>query len=318
MKNMLKRIFSAQTSYALVSLLFAIILFFTAYSTSYNGRDLQTHETFSANVENVPIDIKYDSDKYFISGYSYEAEVYLTSTNRVKLDSEISSSTRKFKVVADLTNADTGVTTVKLQIKDLPSDVTARVTPGTMSVTIGKKKSKTFKVVPRVDDNQLATGYQLDKASTNLSEVTVTSDEDSLEQIDHVEAVLPSNKVLSDNYSGQANLQAVSADGTVISSIIDPSKATLDVQVKKLTKVVPVVINLTGQKAEGVSDVKYQTSVSSATISGDQDALDKVSQISVTIDISNVTKSQSKNVTLSADGVTVEPEKATVTLSVTK
>ena len=318
MKKILKRIFSVQTSYALVSLVFAILLFLTAYSTSYNGRDLQTHETFSANVENVPIDIKYDSDKYFISGYSYEAEVYLTSTTRVKLDSEISSSTRKFKVVADLTNADTGVTTVKLQIKDLPSDVTARVTPGTMSVTIGKKKSKIFKVTPRVDDNQLATGYQLDKVSTNLSEVTVTSDEDSLEQIDHVEAVLPSNKVLSDDYSGQANLQAVSADGTVISSIIDPSKATLDVQVKKLTKVVPVVINLTGQKADGVSDVKYQSSVSSVTISGDQVALDKISQISVTIDISNVTKSQSKNVTLSADGVTVEPEKATVALSVTK
>ncbi|KXT76973.1 CdaR family protein [Streptococcus sp. DD12] len=318
MKKVLRKIFSAQTSYALVSLFFAIVLFLTAYSTSYNGRDLQTHETFSANVENVPIDIKYDSDKYFISGYSYEAEVYLTSTNRVKLDSEISSSTRKFKVVADLTNADTGVTTVKLQIKDLPSDVTARVTPGTMSVTIGKKKSKTFKVLPRVDEDQLAAGYQLEKASSNLSEVTVTSDEDSLEQIDHVEAVLPSNKVLSDNYSGQANLQAVSADGTVISSIIDPSKATLDVQVKKLTKVVPVVVNLTGQKAEGVSEVKYQSSVSSATISGDQEALDKVSQISVTIDISNVTKSQSKSVTLSADGVTVEPEKATIALSVTK
>ena len=318
MRKIKRRLFSPKTFYMLVSIFFALILFFTAYSTNTGNQAVSTTETFAATVENVPIDIKYDSDKYFISGYSYEAEVYLTSTNRVKLDQEKSPSTRRFRLVADLTNASAGTATVKLNVRDLPSDVTARVTPATMSVTIGRKKTKTFKVVANVTEDNLATGYSLTKANSSVTEVEVTSDEDSIDQIDHVEAVLPNDTVLSEDYSGQANLQAVTADGTVVASIIDPAKASLDIKVKKLTKTVPLVINLTGEKASGVSDVKYQTSVTSVTISGSQDALDKVSQVTASIDISNVTKSQSKNVTLSEDGVTVDPESVTVDLSVVK
>ena len=45
------------------------------------------------------MDIKYDSDKYFISGYSYDAEVYLTATTQLALTTETSSDTRHFKLV---------------------------------------------------------------------------------------------------------------------------------------------------------------------------------------------------------------------------
>ena len=54
------------------------------------------------------MDIKYDSDKYFISGYSYDAEVYLTATTQLALTTETSSDTRHFKLVADLSNLGQG------------------------------------------------------------------------------------------------------------------------------------------------------------------------------------------------------------------
>ena len=101
----MKKFFNSQFWLVIVSIFFSILLFLTATTSNYTHVGSQVSgatETFTHTLTNVPIDIKYDSDKYFISGYSYETEVYLTSINRVKLDSEINSDTRSFKVVADL------------------------------------------------------------------------------------------------------------------------------------------------------------------------------------------------------------------------
>ena len=100
--------------------------------------------TFTQTIESVPVDIKYDSDKYFISGYSYDAEVYLTATTQLALTTETSSDTRHFKLVADLSNLGQGTSRVPIQVKDLPAGMSAQVSPSTLTATIGKKASKTF------------------------------------------------------------------------------------------------------------------------------------------------------------------------------
>ena len=183
----MRRFFNSQVWLVVVSIIFAILLFLTATSSNYNRTGSQVSgatETYTHTLTNVPIDIKYDSDKYFISGYSYETEVYLTSINRVKLDSEINSDTRSFKVVADLTKYGEGTQTIPLKVTNLPTGVTATASPSHISVTIGKKKTKTFDVKGEVDSNQIASGYELKKVSTDLSEVEVTSDESIINQID--------------------------------------------------------------------------------------------------------------------------------------
>ena len=230
----MKKFFNSQFWLVIVSIIFSILLFLTATTSNYTHVGSQVSgatETFTHTLTDVPIDIKYDSDKYFISGYSYETEVYLTSINRVKLDSEINNDTRSFKVVADLSNLGEGTQTVPLKVTNLPSGVTATASPNNISVTIGKKKTKTFDVQGVIDDNQIAKGYELKKVSTDISEVEVTSAESIIDQIDHVVAKLPENEVLNGNYNGRVTLQAVASDGTILASAINPSKARLEVTV---------------------------------------------------------------------------------------
>lgn len=225
-----------QILYALVSIVFAVILFLTAASSNFNKSGTQISrvtETYTHTLGEVPIDIKYDADKYFISGYSYEAKVYLTSTNRIKLDSEINNDTRKFKIVADLKNADTGTIDVPLEIKDLPDEMTATVSPETITVTIGRKKSKSFPVEAVVPVEQIGAGYSLKEATVDLTEVTVTSDEATIDQIDHVIAKLPDTQLLTGDYTDKVTLQAVASNGTILPTIIEPAKVTLKVNVKK-------------------------------------------------------------------------------------
>ncbi|EFW88982.1 CdaR family protein [Streptococcus equinus] len=317
----MKKFFNSQFWLVIVSIFLSLLLFLAATTSNYTHVGSQVSgatETYTHTLTNVPIDIKYDSDKYFISGYSYETEVYLTSINRVKLDSEINNDTRSFKVVADLTGLGEGTQTVPLKVMNLPSGVTATASPNNISVTIGKKKTKTFNVRGKVDVSQLAPGFELKKVSTDVSEVEVTSDESIIDQIDHVVANLPENEVLNGNYSGRVALQAVSADGTILASAINPSKARLEVSVKKLTKTVPVRVKLTGKMNDKVSDISYNLNQDQVTISGSQAALDAVNEVVATVNVSNITKDTSLNVNLAADNVSVEPSVVTVQLTATK
>ena len=173
----------------LVALFFAVVLFFTAWSgnTQNKNNSSSSSNTFTQTVESVPVDIKYDSDKYFISGYSYDAEVYLTATTQLALTTETSSDTRHFKLVADLSNLGQGTSRVPIQVKDLPAGMSAQVSPSTLTATIGKKASKTFDVVANITSDKLANGYEVKKVSLDETKVEVTSSEDIINKIDHVQ-----------------------------------------------------------------------------------------------------------------------------------
>lgn len=302
----------------LVSILLAVLLFLTAASTSTNSQGFTTIETYTHSLSDVPIDLKYDSDKYFISEYSYGAQVYLTSTNRIKLDSEVNSDTRSFNIVADLTESKPGKVTVPLKVTNLPNGVAAKVTPDKISVTIGKKKTKVFSVAGSVDPKQIPRGFEIDKMTTELGKVEVTSDESKIELIDHVVAKLPEDVKLDKDYNDTVTLQAVSADGTILASAISPAKTSLSIKVKKITKTVPIRAVIVGTLDSNLSEVQPKLSKETATISGSRDVLDTISEVIAEVDISDVTKNTTKTVSLDSELVSIEPSSVVVQLTTKK
>lgn len=315
------KLLSKRLGLGFLSLGLSTMLFMTAQSISYNNSRTQINrltETYTHTLENVPIDLRYDSDDYFVSGYSYEVEVYLSSTNRIKLDSEINIDTRNFKVVADLSDLSEGTSKVDLIVEDLPSDVTAEIRPETMTVTLGKKVSKTFPVEVELSEEQIASGFRVSGTELALSETEVTSDEATLDLVDRVVAKLPSDTVLSKDYHDSVILQAVTENGTVLPSIISPAKSDVSVYVRKLTKTVPLSVNLVGEVDSSLSSISYELGLSEVIISGSQEALDATDLITITIDVSDIKKDVRKTVTLSADNVTVTPEVVDVKLTANK
>ena len=181
--------------YIISSLFFACVLFIYA--------------TYTNTVLNVPIDIQYDSDQYFISGFTSEVTVFLTGSNRVALASEMQESTRKFKVTADLSDASVGTIEVPLTIENLPSGLTAVATPQKITVKVGKTVSD--------------------------EKVTVISDEETLSKVDRVIAILPTSERITRNYSSSVPLQAVDKNGNVLPSVIMPFDTTMKITTKTAT-----------------------------------------------------------------------------------
>lgn len=316
----MKKFYNSRIWLGLVSIFFAVLLFLSAASNSNNASSQINNpvETFTQSVTDVPIAMKYDSDKFFISDYSYGAQVYLSSTNRVKLDSEVNRDTRNFKIVADLTKSKPGKVSVPLNVSNLPSGLTAKVTPDRLTVTIGRKKTKTFPVTGAVDPKQIEAGYEIASITTTDKKVAVTSDESKIDLIDHVVAKLPDNVKLSSDYNDTVTLQAVSADGTILASSISPAKTDLEVKIKKISKTIPVSVQLTGQLSERVSEIQPRLSRQTVVISGPREVLDTINEVIAIVDVTDVTKSISKTVSLSQESITIEPSSIDVQLTVKK
>lgn len=221
--------------YVISSTFFALILFVYATTSSFQNNTTTrqvTSETYTNTVANVPIDLKYDSDKYFISGFSSEVSVDLSGSNRLMLNTEMQETTRNFKVSADLSNISSGTVDVPLKVENLPSGLTASVKPSKISVTIGKKTSKDFTVQSVIKPEQVEEGVEIESTTLSQTSVSVTSDSDTIERIDHVEAVLPDDLTIDGNFSGKVSLRAVDANGELLASVISPAEVSLKVNVK--------------------------------------------------------------------------------------
>lgn len=223
-----------------ISILVALILFFYATTTNYKNNLSVTNtakntakETYTNTISNVPVTIEYNSDKYFISGFLPTTNVELIGSNRVILQKETDESTRTFQVVADLTELGLGDHTVELQMTNLPAGINATLNPSYFIVKIGKRASKTFPIMGRISTNQLAEGYIVSKITVGTEEVKVTTDEETLSKIHHIEAVVPDASKLDANYSGSATLQAVDNDGNILPVVFSQEITTLQAIITK-------------------------------------------------------------------------------------
>lgn len=249
--------------YIISSLLFACVLFIYATSINYqnnnNARTTRT-ETYTNTVLNVPIDIEYDSEQYFISGFSSEVTVFLTGSNRVTLASEMQESTRKFSVKADLTQATEGTVEVPLTIENLPSGLTAVATPQKITVKIGKKVTREkVPVIPQIDYSQIDESVIIESVTVSDQRVSVTSDSNTLSKIDKLVAVLPTSEKITGNYSGSVPLQAVDKNGTVLPTIITPFETTLKVVTKPARNTSSTTTSTTSSETTSSTATVFET-----------------------------------------------------------
>ena len=249
--------------YIISSLLFACVLFIYATSINYqnnnNARSTRT-ETYTNTVLNVPIDIEYDSEQYFISGFSSEVTVFLTGSNRITLASEMQERTRKFSVKADLTQATEGTVEVPLTIENLPSGLTAVATPQKITVKIGKKVTREkVPVIPQIDYSQIDESVIIESVTVSDQRVSVTSDSNTLSKIDKLVAVLPTSEKITGNYSGSVPLQAVDKNGTVLPTVITPFETTLKVVTKPARNTSSTTTSTTSSETTSSTATVFET-----------------------------------------------------------
>ena len=217
-----------------------------------------------------------------------------------------------------MTKVKEGTVEVPVRVVELATGVNAQVDPGNISVTVEKKAEKTFDITPVVSLKLLPEGYQLKNVSIDKNTVKVTSGASIITQIDKVQAILPSDVILDNNYSGKVYLQAIDKAGKVLPAKLSPTSVNMKVDVELPHKDVPIVGKITGKKDDSIASYNFKLSKDTATISGEQKFIDEISSITANINVANITKETTIKVPLSQDNVTISPNVIDVTVTPVK
>ncbi|MGO3914300.1 CdaR family protein [Enterococcus viikkiensis] len=273
--------------YILISLVFSLILFFNVNSQNFS-RLISSETNYEEAIQNVPINVLYDSDEYFVHGFSSNVSVKLSGANRIQLNKEIDPDTRDFSVVADLTKLSAGTHEVRLKTKNLASSLFATIEPETISVTIEKRVTKQFNVSPVLSSTTSNNGLKIGEMSVEPAKVEITTGESTMKEIDRVVASVDTSKLSADQESAQARIQALNSSGEALPIQSDPQNVTVSFEIQTPSKEVLLYPIQEGQLPAAVESVKIDLSRTKATITGLQSAIDQIDSIGVPVDVSQI------------------------------
>ncbi|MBO0457809.1 hypothetical protein JZO77_13810 [Enterococcus hulanensis] len=273
--------------YMLISLVFSLILFFNVNSQNFS-RLISSETSYEESIQNVPINVLYDSDQYFVHGFSSNVSVKLSGANRIQLNKESDPDTRDFSVVADLTNLSSGTHEVRLKTKNLSSSLFATIEPERISVTIEKKVKKKFDVSPILSSTTSSNGLKIGEMSTQPEKVEITTGENTMKEIDRVVASVDSSKLTTDQESIQAPVQALNASGEALPIQSDPQNVTVNFEIQTPSKEVSLYPIQEGDLPSTVESVKIDLNRTKATITGVQSVIDQIDSIGIPVDVSQI------------------------------
>ncbi|MGX7214115.1 CdaR family protein [Enterococcus raffinosus] len=300
--------------YMLISLVFSLILFFNVNSQNFSQL-ISSETNYEESIQNVPINVLYDSNEYFVHGFSSNVSVKLSGANRIQLNKEVDPDTRDFSVVADLRNLSSGTHEIRLKTKNLSSSLFATIEPEKISVTIEKKVKKEFDVSPILSSTTSNNGLKIGEMSTQPEKVEITTGENTMKEIDRVVASVDSSKLTTDQASIQAPIQALNASGEALPIQSDPQNVTVNFEIQTPSKEVSIYPIQEGDLPSDVESVKIDLNRTKVTITGVQSVIDQIDSIGIPVDVSRIQGTVKKFIDVPSGDYQINPK--TVSAQVT-
>ena len=311
----------------ILALFFAVLFFYNANLNRFNSNDSNVTK-LSATAEKVPVNVIYDQDKYFISGFDQSVTVELTSSNKILLDKESNSETRSFSVRMDLSKYSVGTHEVPLEIVGLASAIEGKIVPSKLSVTIENRTSNKFQLETSVSSSIFAEGFEQEKVTVEPEIVTLSGGEETLSKVARVIASVTDKSNVSADFSQKVMPYAIDEEGNILDVAIEPAMVRVNVEVKLPSKKVTVKPVQSGTIPQGIEDYTFSMKDNEVTLTGPKESLDAINELELKIDTSSIKETVGnsyalvvpKDVTVDPVNVfvTVIPKKATDSTSSTK
>lgn len=312
--------------YQLVSLLFALLLFFyvnyqrlgstrTTDNKTQAPAVLMTNKTVKMTM---PLAVNVDNDKYFVTGYPEKVHVKLSGPSAMV---KAMDNTRNFEVYADLSKLKSGTHTVKFRTSGLSKEITASIDPDSAVIKIERCKTITMPIQTRYDTGQISRGYAAGTPILSSQTTSITGGQKSIKKIVSVVANVNLPDGTNSAYSKNVILQAIDKNGkTVPDVVISPETVHVTVPINSATstKTVPLLLEA---GAGGVSGKSYNftSPTKSITLHGTKTALKSISSYRLKVPIVGINSTTTKTIKISPTeaGITsVSPNSLQVTIEV--
>ncbi|UCZ53420.1 YbbR-like domain-containing protein [Bacillus shivajii] len=306
-----------------VSVLIAVMLFLMV---NMDNRNVNTQPgeipgitDGSKVLEDVPLTILYDEDRYVVTDAPETVQVTLRGPQNILTVSQLARP--QYEVFVDLRDKEAGDHYERVRHDGFPQDLSVSIVPMTVRVTMQEKQTVSFPVqIDLENQGELEEGYTIGTPTVNPSAVDVTAAQGIIEQI---ASVRTSVDVSGRNSPFQENGAVIVLDqnGNEIPVNTDPPAVEVTVPITSPNKEVPVNIEREGEVNEGLAIDSITANPDTVTIYGPVDVINDISFIDgISVDLGEITGDTTFEVDVPVpDGVErVEPETVIIEVETTE
>ncbi|MFD1606796.1 YbbR-like domain-containing protein [Oceanobacillus luteolus] len=275
-----------------LALAFAVTLFIfvnvetnsSGADSSIPGRNIQTQR-----LDDVPVEIKIDSENYVVSGVPEFATVTLEGSPATIMPAIFN---RNFSVFVDLRGLEEGNHPVELQ-HTLSDDIRVYIEPKSIDVTIEERATEEFPIaVEFLNTDDLPQGYEVGKYELEQSSVTITTSRRIMEQIGVVKIYVDVGGVDSPIRNREVPINVYDTQGNEMNVRLDRESVVVSVDLVNPSKVVPIKVERTGELPENFSSLSVSANLEEVEIYAVSEVLEGIDSISTEeIDLSQITES---------------------------
>ena len=298
----------------IISLLLAFIVFIIIDQESNIMID-----QYAEILPNQPVSAVYNEELYVVEGLPKEVDITLIGQRRHIFLAKQSPSKG---VSVDLTGLKPGNHRVTLKYTQRLRSLDYKLDPSQVTVTIYEKVSQNRTLTYDVlHQEALDTKLYISNAEIDRSEVIIKGAEYMLNDVASVKALIDVRNIPNPK-AGEITVKdiplvAYNNDGKVLDVEIVPKTVAANVTITSPSKEVPIRIIPKGNLAFGKSIKSMDANISKITVYGAQEAVEKLEQLEVEIDVKGLDRDKEFNVTVKRPKGITEVSNKTMTIKVT-
>ncbi len=252
---------------------------------------------------NQPVTAVYNEELYVVEGLPKTVDITLVGQKRHIFLAKQSPSKG---VSVDLTGLKPGNHKVTLKYSQRLKSLDYKLDPSQVTVTIYNKESETRGLTyDLLHQDSLDSKLYIKNVELDRTDVIVKGAKYKLEKVATVKALVDATNIPNqkNQKSGDITLKdvplvAYDTNGKIVDVEIVPKTVDAKITITSPSKEVPIKIVPTGKLAFGKAIKSIDSSVSSVTVYGDEDAVSKLEQLEVEIDVKDLKNDKEYNVTL--------------------
>lgn len=308
------KISGKKSTLLVVSLLLAFGVFFVIDQESNVMID-----QYAEILYNQPVSAVYNEELYVIEGLPKTVDVTLIGQRRHIFLAKQSPSKG---VSVDLTGLKPGNHRVTLKYTQRLKSLDYKLDPSQVTVTIYEKVSENRSLTYDIlHQEALDTKLYISNAEIDRGEVIIKGAEYKLKEVASVKALVDVRNIPNPK-AGEITVKdiplvAYDNDGKKVNVEIVPKTVSANVTITSPSKEVPIRIIPKGNLAFGKSIKSMDANMSKITVYGAEDAVEKLEQLEVEIDVKGLDRDKEFNVTLKRPKGITELSSKTMTIKVT-
>lgn len=307
-----KNWFNSKWFVRVLSLAFAVLLYIFVNIESGNSQNeasifFPNENDEVETVEEVPVEIRIDSEKYVVSGVPEFVTVTLEGAASVLTPT---ARQRNFNLYVDLEKLGEGEHTVDIEHENVPNELSIYIEPKSVDITIEERATKEFPVsVDLINTDQLPEGFELGDPKVEPGTVVITSSQSVIDQVAVVKVFVDVAGVNEPINKREVPVNVYDSQGNELRVKVEPENVVVSVDVQNPSKKVPIKVPTTGKLPQGYSLSSIDANLEEVEVFATSDILEGIQEIRTEeVDLSEITKSTEQKVELELPEGVAAPE----------